>query len=196
MFVLIRSATFNQNSMSWCFFFCVCVFVDLQFNVPDLRVGTLDSLLSLSDDLLKVRNFVFLPFSLSLYVVIHPLRRKFGSYDALLERNHYESIRSFLPLISKLHKIMVPPCICIKSNCILIGFGPLLWIDHLKKEVIYVWFTELGCIFNHGFYKWLIWMWALIGVELDLMPTHRGFWFKGSFFDFKGKCFWWFTVLA
>ena len=124
--------------------------VDLQFNVSDLHIGILDSLLSLSNDLLKVWNFVFLPSFFSLYIVIHPLRRKFGSYDALHERNHYDSIRSFLPLISKLHKIMELPCIGIKSNCILIGFCPLLWIDHLKKEVIYVWFTELSCILKVG----------------------------------------------
>lgn len=121
MFVVIRSATFNQKFIELMLIFCV----DLQFNVSDLRIGTLNSLLSLSDDLLKVRNFVFLPSFVSLYVVIHPLRRKFGSYDALHERNQYESIRSFLPVISKVHKI--------KSNCILIGFCPLLWIDYLKK---------------------------------------------------------------
>jgi len=41
-----------------------------QFNVPDLRVGTLDSLLALSDDLVKVPRLRFphdlLSFSLSL----------------------------------------------------------------------------------------------------------------------------------
>jgi hypothetical protein len=30
----------------------------VQFNVPELRVGTLDSLLALSDDLVKVNNLV------------------------------------------------------------------------------------------------------------------------------------------
>jgi hypothetical protein len=32
------------------------VFCILQFHIPDLRVGTLDSLLALSDDLTKVRD--------------------------------------------------------------------------------------------------------------------------------------------
>ncbi len=32
------------------------VLVFLQFHIPDLRVGTLDSLLALSDDLTKVRE--------------------------------------------------------------------------------------------------------------------------------------------
>ena len=192
MFVLIRSATFNRNVMNWCFF-CVCEFAVYctRSSRWNPRFSSVSQRRSLEGEKLR-----FLPSFVSLYVVFHPLRRKFGSYDALHERNHYESIRSFLPLISKLHKIMEPPCIGIKSNCILIGFCPLLWIDHLKKEVIYVWFTELSCIFNCGFYKWLIWRWAVIGVELDLMPTHRRFWWRGFFFYFKGKCFWWFTVLA
>lgn len=69
----------------------------LQFNVPDLRVGTLDSLLSLSDDLVKVRSwemkirnffvlFVFFPlFFLS--IVVDPLRRELGSYGDKHQRN-------------------------------------------------------------------------------------------------------------
>ena len=32
--------------------------VNYKFNVPELRVGTLDSLLALSDDLVKVNNLV------------------------------------------------------------------------------------------------------------------------------------------
>ena len=33
-----------------------CVIIALQFNIPELRVGTMDSLLHLSDDLSKVRK--------------------------------------------------------------------------------------------------------------------------------------------
>lgn len=39
----------------------------LQFNVPNLRVGTLDSLLSLSDDLLKVLFVFVFVFNWGLY---------------------------------------------------------------------------------------------------------------------------------
>lgn len=61
---LYRVTTFflllPQISKIWFYSFCnisltICsVFHFFQFNIPNLRVGTLDSLLSLSDDLLKV----------------------------------------------------------------------------------------------------------------------------------------------
>lgn len=49
VFSQLDSPCVLDNSFFFCFFHLI-----IQFNIPNLRVGTLDSLLALSDDLLKV----------------------------------------------------------------------------------------------------------------------------------------------
>ena len=70
-------------------------FVIPQFNIPNLRVGTLDSLLSLSDDLVRV---IFVFFFILSVILIYEINSSFLLIDFFFHFNLNSAIDYYLLL--------------------------------------------------------------------------------------------------